>query len=72
MTETVTVALLGDPDHPFETYDASIPAGELERPWADRRKVDLNVEEDEKLVDVLGRAAAEFGVQGSRNMPPSA
>jgi hypothetical protein len=59
----VTVAVLGDPNHPFENFGASMPEEDFARPYAERPKLELEVEDDELLIDVLGRAAARLGIR---------
>jgi len=62
MATRVTVAVLGDPNHPFEDWEASMPEEDFARPYADRPKVELEVENNERLIDVLGRAVADLGI----------
>lgn len=59
MSRTLTIAVVGDPEHAFDNL--AMPEGELERPYADRRKVELEAEDNERLIDVLARAADEVG-----------
>lgn len=58
---TVTLALIGDPARP----GAPVPPTEFERPWAGRRKVDLEVAEGETLASLVLRALDAFGVAES-------
>lgn len=71
MAIEVTVALLGDRSHPFETVSRSLPEKELARPYADREKVTLEVRADEPLTDVFDRSAAEFLIEAPWEGPVS-
>jgi hypothetical protein len=64
MATRVTVAVLGDRNDPFETWGASMPEEDFARSYAEREKIELDVEDSELLIDVLGRAAAELGIDG--------
>jgi hypothetical protein len=55
---TVTLALVGDAARPFTPIDEA----EWNRPWADRRRVELQVDENESLARVLERALNAFNV----------
>lgn len=53
--DVVTVALVGDAD------TGLINEAEWERGWEDRQKLELEVEDDESLASLLGRALEAFG-----------
>lgn len=59
MVETVTVALVGDPK---KWGDESVPEARPMR-WEDRRKVDVELREDDTWATVIDRAAEELGVE---------
>jgi hypothetical protein len=56
---SVTVALIGDPDDPFERIASE---DEWNRPYQERRKVQLQVAESDSLAHVLERAVDEMGL----------
>jgi len=55
----VTLALVGDPRHPFEPFSDQ----ERERPWDERIKIRLSVERAETLAAVIERALEGFGIR---------
>jgi hypothetical protein len=63
----VSVALIGDPQTAFVVGDEGITGlrfpQDFEIPYADRPKVDLEVEEDDTLGSIMLRAAQHFNVE---------
>jgi hypothetical protein len=59
----ITVAIVGDPSDPLTPSWDDFFEEEWKRPYGDRLKLKLVVEEDETLGAVMDRAAAELGVE---------
>jgi hypothetical protein len=62
MARTLTVAVLGDPEHAFENYSLAMPQENLDRPFDERLKLAVEAEDHETLIAVLGRAARQLGI----------
>ena len=70
--ESVTVALVGDPSNPWEGMQGGAIRGDGER-YSTLPKIELDVARDERLLDLLSRAAESFSVSsvGDRTFTPS-
>jgi hypothetical protein len=62
MVRTLTVAVLGDPEHAFENYNSAMPEENLARPYDERLKLAIEAEDHETLSAVLGRTSRQLGV----------
>lgn len=59
MTPVATVTLLADPHNPYETI---IPSEVWNLPWSEHPRVDVEVQPNDSLASVLGRAHDQFGL----------
>jgi hypothetical protein len=62
MTRSLTVGVLGVPEHAFENYSLAMPDENLAVPYDERLKLVVDAEEHDTLATVLGRAARQLGI----------
>jgi len=69
MSRTVAIALIGDVER--QGPSDPIPEHELNRPYADRRTVSLDVDDDDRIIDVMAEAAKQLGVHRGIEYEPT-